>query len=51
MEQVLAFLSDLILLTFGLAVVAFWIVMFSAVAIEIWDFITGNNQDDQGEEL
>lgn len=39
MDHVLSFFSHLILITAGLAVVLFWLIIFAVVAIEIWDLI------------
>lgn len=37
METVLNFFADLMLFTGGLMVIAFWIVLFVIIGIEIWD--------------
>lgn len=48
----LSFLSDLILLTAGIAVLILWIVVFVAIAIEIYDGITGKGKETpEAEEL
>ena len=46
MDSLLHFLSTLILLTAGLVVVVLWIIISAIVAVEIWDLIRGNNQED-----
>ena len=52
MEQLLSFLSDLILFTFGLVVVVLWIVVFAVIAIEVWDHLFENEPEpiDEDEE-
>lgn len=47
MEQVLSFMSDLILFTFGLIVATFWVIIFGVIAIEIWDLIFEKEADDE----
>jgi hypothetical protein len=37
METVLNFFADLMLITGGIVVLAFWIVLFVLIGIEIWD--------------
>jgi hypothetical protein len=46
MDQVLAFLSDLIIFTFGLVVLIFWIVLFAIIAIEVWDLIFEKDKEE-----
>jgi hypothetical protein len=48
--DVMAFFSDLILITAGLIVLLFWLVIFAVVAIELFDLITGNGSNDIEEE-
>lgn len=45
MEGLLSFFSDMILFTAGLAVATFWLVIFIAIAIEIYDIV--NNKEDR----
>lgn len=51
MDGFLSFLSDLILLTAGLGVIVFWLVLFIAIAVEIHDgFTEKKDPDDFGGE-
>ena len=47
MEQILSFLSDLILLTAGLVVAGLWIVIIIFVAVEVYDLIFEKKQDEE----
>lgn len=49
--DILGFFSDLILFTAGLAVAIFWLVILVAVAIEVYDLITGKDDDDDEADL
>lgn len=49
MDLILSFFSDLILFTFGLAVLIFWIGIVVVVAIEIWDAFHENEEDADAE--
>lgn len=47
MDAVLAFFSDLILFTAGLAVLTFWLIVFAAIAIEVHDLIFGTPKKEE----
>lgn len=47
MDKILSFFSDLILFTAGLVVVIFWIAIFIAIGIEIWDSFHATNEDEE----
>lgn len=50
MDGILSFLSDLILLTAGLAVVTFWFIIFVVIAIEIIDLFKDAKNPAEDEE-
>lgn len=50
MDTFLGFLSDLILLTAGVFVMIFWVVILVAIAVEIYDGITGKGKEEPAEE-
>lgn len=50
METILAFLSDLILLTAGIVVCILWLIVFMVISVEIYDLITGKGNNDNKEE-
>lgn len=50
METLLAFFSDLILITAGIFVCLLWVALIGVIAIESWDFFTGYNKRHQKED-
>lgn len=44
MESLLSFFSDMILFTAGIAVALLWVIIFGAIAIEIFDLVTGKHK-------
>jgi len=44
MEQLLNFLSNLMILTGGLVAVLFWIVVIIAVSVELYDRVIGDKK-------
>lgn len=50
LHHILAFFSDLILLTAGIVVCLFWLGLFGVIAIESWDFFTGYNKKHNDDE-
>lgn len=46
MEQLLNFLTDLMILTGGLVVVVFWIVVIVLVSVEIYDRIVESSKEE-----
>lgn len=50
METLLAFFSDLILITAGIFVCLLWVALIGVLAIESWDFFTGYNKRHQEED-
>lgn len=50
MEQLLSFLSNLILFTAGLVVVVLWLVVFMVIAIEVHDAIFGEPEKKEEED-
>lgn len=49
-DAILSFFSNLILLTAGLFVILFWIVLFVLIGIEIWDQIFGEDETDSDDQ-
>lgn len=47
MEALLAFFSDMILFTAGIVVALLWVGVIMLTSVEIYDLITGNNQDEE----
>ena len=47
MERILPFFSDLILFTFGLLVLIFWLVIIVLVVIEIHDLIVSRGKEEE----
>lgn len=47
MEQLLDFLSMLMILTGGLVVVVFWIVVIIAASVEIYDAVIGDKKKEE----
>lgn len=50
MEALLSFFSDLILFTFGLAIVTFWIVVIVVIVDEVIDFVIAFRNRNNSEE-
>lgn len=52
MDAILSFFSSLILFTAGLAVFIFWVILFGLIAVEVYDWVTGDktNPDNEPEE-
>lgn len=51
MTGLLAFFANLILFTAGAIVSLLWIILIIAFAIEIYDMITGKNQEDKDQDV
>jgi hypothetical protein len=44
LNHILAFFSDLILITAGIVVCLLWLALLGIITIESWDFFTGWNK-------
>lgn len=51
MEQLLSFLSNLMIFTGGLVVVVFWVVIIIVVSVEVYDAIFDKGESDAEDTL